>query len=136
MVRALAGVLFAGRHPGEVIRRGNIRHEAQENLRAHADSDSTQTHEEKIDGGEVADSETKRNAREIAIAEEKSGCESESFGNAIAERVFSSEKEKVITESDTGVLTDRVEQEEETQEFSHAVSFAGRFAFGEPKPDA
>jgi hypothetical protein len=120
------------------LRRGNVRHQAQENLRAHTDTDSTQTHEEEIDGGEVADAETKRNAGEIGFAEEKSGCESDSIGDAISELVCFSEKEKVITEPDTGILTDRVEQEEETQEFSHAVSVARRIAFaiGQPERDA
>jgi len=119
-------------------RRGNIRHQAQENLRPHADADSPQTHKEEIDGGEVADAETKRYAGEIAVAEEKSDCESDSVGDAISKRVCFSEKEKVITEPDTGIFTDRVEQEEETQEFSHAVSVTRRiaFAFGKPERDA
>jgi hypothetical protein len=119
-------------------RRGNVRDQAQENLRAHTDTDAPQTHEEEIDGGEVADAETKRNAGEIAFAEEKSGCESDSIGDAVSERICFSQKEKIITEPDTGILTDRFEQEEETQEFSHAVSVARRIAFaiGQPERDA
>jgi hypothetical protein len=119
-------------------RRGNVRDQVQENLRAHADTNSTQTPEEEIDGGEVADAETKRNAGEIGFAEEKSGCESDSIGDAISKRVCFSEKEKIITEPHTGILTDRFEQEEETQEFSHSVSFARRIAFaiGKPERDA
>ena len=119
-------------------RPGNIRHQAQENLRAHSDTDSAQTHEEEIAGGEVADAETKRNAGEVAVAEEKSGCESDSIRDAISERVCFSEKEKVITEPDTRIVTDFVEQEEETEEFSDAVSVARRIAvaFGKPERDA
>jgi hypothetical protein len=116
-------------------RRGNVRHQAQENLRAHADTDSAQTHEEEIAGGEVPDAETKRNAGEIAIAEEKGGCESESIRDAVSERVCFSEKEKALTEPDTGILTDRVEQKKETQEFSHAVSVSRRIAFASGKPE-
>jgi hypothetical protein len=119
-------------------RRGNVRHQAQENLRAHADTNSTQTHEEEIDGGEVADAETDHNAGKIADAEEKNCRESDSIGDTISKRVCFSEKEKVITEPYTGVVTDRFEQEEETQEFSHSVSFARRIAFaiGKPERDA
>lgn len=120
------------------IRRAIVRRQAQESLRAHADADSPQTPEEKIDGRKVADTETKRTAGKIAVSAEKNRCESDSIGNSISECVFFSEKEKVITEPRVGVVSDRFEQEEETQEFSHAISVARRiaFAFGKPERDA
>jgi len=128
-------------------RRGNVRYQAQENLRAHADTHSPQTHEEKIGGREVADAEAERNAGEIAVAEKKDRCESDSVGDAIsecvcfseeeekifaeshpgifAECVGSSEKEKVFTESHSGGVPKRVEQEEETQGVADAQPIAG-----------
>jgi hypothetical protein len=125
------------------VRRGNVRHQAQENLRAHADTYAAQTPEEKNDGGEVTDAETERDA------EKKDRREPDSVGDAISECVCFSEEEKILAESHPGifsecfrfgekekvfaephsaVFTERVEQEEETKEFSHADSVPNRVA--------
>jgi hypothetical protein len=135
----------ADRLRGPRTGRGDVRRQAQENFRAYADTHAAQTHEEKIDGREVADSETERNAGEIAITEKKGGRESDSVGDAIAECVCSSEeekilaeshpgtfsecvgfgeKEKVFTEPHPGVFSERVEQEEETKDVADSESIA------------
>ena len=103
--------------------RGRIhRHEAQKDLRAHADPGAAQAYQEKVDGREVADTEANPGAGEVPDTQtdghagkvpipekEKSLRESDSFGDALSESHCFRQKEKVVAESFTGIFSDGLE---------------------------
>src|SRR5207237_395689 len=105
--------------------RGVVRQQAQEDFRADADSSAAETREEKIDGGEVADSE------------EKKCRESHSVRDAISECLCLSEKAKIFAESIAGIFFDCEQEEEEAQGIADSESNARRIAgsFGKPERD-
>jgi hypothetical protein len=92
-----------GSRPG----RGIVRHKAQENFRAYADSDAAQAHEKEIDCGEITNAETERDSGKIRFAKEKSGNKSTSFRDGGSQPVGVSEKEKVVAYRDTRGFADR-----------------------------
>jgi hypothetical protein len=114
---------------GSRARRRNLRHEAQKNLRAYADPDAAEAHEEKIDRGQIADAEAKHHSGEIAFSEKESRRESDSFRDAVPEFLRVHEKEKIFAEPIPGIFSERIEQkEEEAQGIADPESVAGRIA--------
>jgi hypothetical protein len=105
-----------------------VRDQAQENLRAHADADATKAYQEKVDGGNVPNTQTNRYGRKVAYAqtdghagkiriveEEKILSKSDTFRNPNGQSVGLHEKEKVFAEPISGIFFDRFEQEKETK---------------------
>lgn len=133
----------ADRRRCELTCRRINRDQAKENLLAHANTGAAEENEEKINGREVAHAEIDRNPGEIAFAEtdgdagkiglieeEKSHRESDSFSDAISESFGLREKEKIFAQPVSGVFSERIEQEKETQIFADSKSVTGRVAIG------
>jgi len=123
---------------GSRARRRIGRHQAEKDLRAYAYAGAAQENEEEVDGGEVTHAESDRNAGEVGDAktdgypgkisltkEEKNLRESDSFRDALSESLCFSQKEKVFAESFTGIFSDAVEQEKETQIVADSFPVAG-----------